>query len=127
MPDASAKSHSSGCVAAKNPKKSPLMHPQTVFAKTAQGVLAIQNQTIKLPREVGLVFLSVDGKSTVADLLQKSGLPGPKLDEALDKLVADGYIKIFTSPAAPAAAPAARAAPPPPAPSAPVQDLGDDL
>jgi DNA-binding MarR family transcriptional regulator len=82
------------------------MHPQTVFAKTAKGVLEIKNKTIKLPREVGLVFLSVDGKSTVADLAQKSGLPTPKLDEALDKLVADGYIKIFAAPSAGVAVPA---------------------
>ena len=80
------------------------MHPQTVFAKTAKGVLEIKSKTIKLPQDVGLVFLSVDGKSTVADLAQKSGLSGPQLDEVLDKLVADGYIKIFAAPGAPAAA-----------------------
>src|SRR5215831_681125 len=100
------------------------MHPQTVFAKTAKGVLEIKNKTIKLPREVGLVFLSVDGKSTVADLAQKSGLPAPRLDEALDKLVSDGYIKIFAAPGGGAAVPAAKAAPPPPPQE---QDLGDDL
>src|SRR5262245_10329572 len=101
------------------------MHPQTVFAKTAKGVLEIKNKTIKLPRELGVVFLSVDGKSTVADLAQKSGLPDPKLQEALDKLVADGYIKIFSAPAgaapAPAAPQAAFAVPPA------AQDIGDDL
>src|SRR5262249_5125427 len=113
-----------GCVAPENPKKSTFMHPQTVFAKTARGVLEIKNKTIKLPREVGLVFLSVDGKSAVADLAQKSGLPTPKLDEALDKLVADGYIKIFSAPGAATLVPVAKAAPPPP-PQA--QDLGDDL
>ena len=80
------------------------MHPQTVFAKTSKGVLEIKSKTIKPPQDVGLVFLSVDGKSTVADLAQKSGLSGPQLDEALDKLVADGYIKIFAAPGAPAAA-----------------------
>jgi len=101
------------------------MHPQTVFAKTAKGILEIKNKTIKLSRDFGLVFLSVDGKSTVADLAQKSGMPAPKLEEALDKLVSDGYIKIFTSPAVPAAAPTTRAAAAP-AP-APAQDIGDDL
>src|SRR5215831_2455244 len=102
------------------------MHPQTVFAKTAKGVLEIKNKTIKLPREVGLVFLSIDGKSTVADLAQKSGLPAPKLDEALDKLVADGYIKVFAAPSAGAVVSIAKAAPPP-APPPHEQDLGDDL
>jgi DNA-binding Lrp family transcriptional regulator len=93
------------------------MHPQTVFAKTAKGVLEIRNKTIKLPRDLGLVFLAVDGKSTIGELAQKAGLPGEKLEEALDKLATDGYIKIFSSPAPVAAAAATAAA----------QDVEDDL
>ena len=71
------------------------MHPQTIFTKTAKGVLEIKNKTVKLPRDLGLVFLSVDGKSTLAELAQKSGMPENKLGEALDKLIAGGYIKVF--------------------------------
>src|SRR5512147_756017 len=76
------------------------MHPQTVFTKTAKGVLEIRNKTIRLPRDLGAVFISVDGKSTVADLVRKSGVDEAKFHEALDKLVSDGYIKIFSTPAA---------------------------
>src|SRR5665647_1569761 len=74
------------------------MHPQqTIFTKTAKGVLEIKNKTVKLPRDLGLVFLAVDGKSTFAELVQKSRIPENKLSEALDRLIADGYIKVFLS------------------------------
>jgi hypothetical protein len=96
------------------------MHPKTVYTKTSKGVLEVKNKTIKLPRDLGLVFLSVDGKSTIADLVQKAGMPQNKLQQALDQLVADGYIKVFSSPgAASTAAPAARAGA--------GQDQGDEL
>jgi hypothetical protein len=39
------------------------MHPQTVYAKTSKGVLEIKNKTVKLDRNAGGIFLSVDGKS----------------------------------------------------------------
>jgi hypothetical protein len=42
------------------------MHPHTILTKTAKGVLEVKNKTIRLPRELGLVFLAVDGKATVA-------------------------------------------------------------
>ena len=45
------------------------MHPQTVYAKTSKGVLEIKNKTVKLDRNAGGIFLSVDGKSTVAELV----------------------------------------------------------
>ena len=66
------------------------MHPQTVFTKTSKGVLEVKNKTIKLPRDLGMVFVAVDGKSTFADLVSKSGIGARKLEEAIDKLVADG-------------------------------------
>ncbi|HXF67112.1 MAG TPA: helix-turn-helix domain-containing protein, partial [Burkholderiales bacterium] len=75
------------------------MHPQTIYTKTPKGVLEVKNKTAKLPRELGLVFLAVDGKSTVADLLKKSGMEESQLHEALEKLAADGFIKVFSAPA----------------------------
>ncbi len=77
------------------------MHPQTIFTKTAKGVLEVKNKTVKLPRDLGLAFLAIDGKSTLAELVQKSRMPEDKFSEAVDKLIADGYIKIFSSPAEP--------------------------
>ena len=47
------------------------MHPQTVYAKTSKGVLEIKNKAVKLDRDSGNIFLSVDGKSTVAELGSK--------------------------------------------------------
>jgi hypothetical protein len=79
------------------------MHPKTIFSKTPKGVLEVKNKTAKLPRDVGLVFLSVDGKSTAADLARKSGLNEKALDAALQKLIADGFIRVFSSPDSPQA------------------------
>ena len=74
------------------------MHPQTIFTKTAKGVLEVKNKTIRLPGELGLVFLAVDGKSSVAELPQRARLDNEALATALEKLVSDGYIKVFYQP-----------------------------
>lgn len=58
------------------------MHPQTVFAKTSKGVLDFKNKTAKLDRNSGNVFLSVDGKSTVAELVAKSKLEAKEIGRA---------------------------------------------
>jgi hypothetical protein len=85
--------------------------PKTIYSKTPKGVLEIKNKTSKLPRDAGMVFLAVDGKSTAANLLRKSGIEERKLHEILEKLTADGFIRAVTvqdtaKPAAPATAPA---------------------
>src|SRR3990167_8701460 len=103
------------------------MHPQTVYAKTSKGVLDFKNKTAKLDRNAGNIFLSVDGKSTVAELAAKTKFNLKDIEGILDELTNAGYVKVFSTPAA--AAPAARpataapgapvtarpAAPPPPA------------
>jgi len=76
------------------------MHPDTIFSKTAKGVLETRNKTVRLSRELNRVFLLVDGKSTVADMLAKTrGLEEPQLVEWLGKLETDGFIRVFWSPA----------------------------
>lgn len=72
---------------------SPII-PQSVYTKTAKGILEARNKAIRLPRELGPVFLSVDGKSTVSDLLERLGIGTTQLHQALNTLVADGYVKI---------------------------------
>src|SRR3970040_2224152 len=87
------------------------MHPLTIYTKTAKGVLEIRTKTIKLPRELSQVFLLVDGKSTVTDLLKKdSDLEEEKLKEVLTKLETDGYIRVFSAPAEAAPVPGRAAA-----------------
>src|SRR5512134_2325162 len=92
-----------------------LMHPQTIYTKTAKGVLEIRNKTVKLSRELNRIFLLVDGKSTVAELLGKDrNLEEPQLQEWLSKLEGDGYIRVFSTPAQAAPAPAQPVAAPAP-------------
>ena len=88
------------------------MHSDTIYTRTSKGSLEIKNRTVKLPRDIGLVFLAVDGKATVADLESRSGMSGEKLHQTLGKLVADGYIKAIEGSAAgtgPAPGPASAA------------------
>ncbi|MDP2241251.1 MAG: AsmA-like C-terminal region-containing protein [Burkholderiales bacterium] len=69
----------------------------TVYTKTAKGVLDVKNKALRLTRELGLLFLAIDGKSTFANLALKTGIAENKLKEALDKMVADGHIKAIES------------------------------
>src|SRR6187402_3171070 len=70
------------------------MHPETIYTKTTKGVLAVKNKTALLPRDLSMVFLAVDGKSTVAELAKKSGLSEGAIPAALKRLISDGYVRI---------------------------------
>jgi len=76
------------------------MTPQTIYTKTAKGVQEVKNRSIRLPRESALVFLAVDGKCTVAELPGKTRLEEAAVLQAIEKLTADGYIKVFQEQAA---------------------------
>jgi hypothetical protein len=99
------------------------IHPKTIYSKTPKGVLEVKNKTSKLPREAGMVFLAVDGKSTAADLLKKSGMDEKRLHQTLEKLAADGFIRVFTAPEPPKGTSAATVA----AGSIPGPGAEDDL
>jgi hypothetical protein len=99
------------------------IHPKTIYSKTPKGVLEIKNKTSKLPREAGMVFLAVDGKSTAADLQRKSGMEERKLHDTLEKLAADGFIRVFTAPEPPKGTSASTVA----AGSVPGPGVEDDL
>ena len=88
------------------------MDPRVIYTKTAKGVSEIKSRTIRLPRDLGLVFLGVDGKTTTADLVTKSGLPQAQVYSALERLFTEDYIKPLQAPS-----PAARS----------VDDSGTDL
>jgi len=74
------------------------MDSQTVFAKTSKGVLGLRNRTVRLPAKLGVIFLAVNGKSSVSTLGQTLGMDESNLFPALQKLVVDGYIRIFYEP-----------------------------
>src|SRR6185295_11373931 len=72
----------------------PPISAETIYTKTAKGILEVKNKSVKLPRELGLIFLSVDGKASVGDLQPRSGMTPAQLQHALNTLVTDGYIKV---------------------------------
>ena len=74
------------------------MHPKTIFTKSSKGLHEVLTRTLRLPRDLGLLFLAVDGRSTVSELSQKAGMDELSLVQALHKLVADGYIMVFYEP-----------------------------
>ena len=63
--------------------------PETVFAKTDKGIEEIRSRTVKLPRDAGLVFLSIDGKASAAELLPRSGMAAPQFYRTLEMLEAE--------------------------------------
>lgn len=73
--------------------------PENIYTKTAKGILEVRNKSVRLPRELGLVFLSIDGKTSVGELLPRSGMTAPQFQQAIGTLVADGYIKVVSAPA----------------------------
>lgn len=66
----------------------------SVYAKTAKGIREVEESHVKLPRDLEVVFALVDGKSSAAELLPRSELTALRLYQALDLLVADGYIEL---------------------------------
>jgi hypothetical protein len=66
----------------------------SVYAKTAKGIREVEEKRVKLPRDLEIVFALVDGKTSAVELLPRSQLTALKLYQAVDLLVADGYIEL---------------------------------
>src|SRR6266478_4344309 len=73
------------------------MDHKTIYSKTGKGVLEIKNKAGKLAKDLLKVLTLIDGKSSVADLIAKSGLSDAELDRSLSQLSAGGYIKEFSN------------------------------
>ena len=72
------------------------MHSDTVYTKTAKGVLETKHKSARLPRDVNQVFLCIDGRTSVGALAVKCGLSEPKIREVLENLSSGGYIKALS-------------------------------
>ena len=70
----------------------------TVYAKTAKGVMELTGKSKRLSRDFMRVLQLVDGKVSAAEMLTLSGkISEIKLNQALDSLHAEGYVKILMS------------------------------
>ena len=68
------------------------MDSNLIYAKTASGEEAMKKRTRVMQRNVRMVLILVDGKSTVADLCLKTG--NPQLTEyALGELERGGFVE----------------------------------
>ncbi|MCP6725889.1 hypothetical protein NL526_27920, partial [Klebsiella pneumoniae] len=74
------------------------MDRKSVFTKTAKGLMEASGKTSVLPRQLRNVLKDVDGRLTVADLLERVGkLTEPKLMEILTQMTGDGFVKEFVT------------------------------
>ena len=73
------------------------MRPSTIYTRTGKGILAFKKKTVKLARDLRVVFLALDGKASIGELLPDSGLTESQFEQALVALEAEGYIKVFSS------------------------------
>jgi chromosome segregation ATPase/DNA-binding transcriptional ArsR family regulator len=70
------------------------MYGGTIYAKTRNGFLAVKTRKQHFSPEVRTVFLSVDGKACVAEVVARLGLSASRVERALRTLEAEGYVKI---------------------------------
>ena len=68
------------------------MNPSVVLAKTEKGKEEIGARRYGLPQTVRHTLILVDGKSTVAQLLQKGSMI-PGIADALETLLQDGFVR----------------------------------
>lgn len=68
------------------------MNPTVVLAKTEKGKEEIGARRYGLPQTVRHTLILVDGKSTVAQLLQKGSMI-PGIADALETLLRDGFVR----------------------------------
>ena len=73
------------------------MYGGTVYTKTPSGFLAIKAKKQQFSPEVRTVFLSLDGKACVAEVVARLGLSATRVERALRTLEAEGYVKISRS------------------------------
>lgn len=74
---------------------SATMDVKTVFTKTAKGVMQVNKKTQSLSREQTKILGSVDGKSNLQAISEKSGYAVPVVERTLAGLQKDGFIKVF--------------------------------
>lgn len=102
------------------------MNSNSVFTKSAKGMMELNSRSSRLPRDLMKVLKLVDGKSTVRQLAESAGSNPAALLATMEKLEKDGYVKEFNPGGAapsPAAAPAGGA----PASAAGEDDGGESL
>ncbi|MGZ8229265.1 MAG: hypothetical protein ACXW2A_05885 [Burkholderiales bacterium] len=70
------------------------MYGGTIYTKTRNGVLAFKGRKRKFSSEVRTVFLSLDGKASIAELVTRLGLSAARVEQALEALELEGFAKI---------------------------------
>ena len=77
------------------------MDNATIYSKTAKGMTELKNGCKSLPKEPARVLGLINGKSSVADFIDKGAASADKLQATLDELTRLGMIRVFSGAAAP--------------------------
>lgn len=101
------------------------MNHNSVFTKSAKGVMELTSRSSRLPRDLVKVLKLVDGKSTVKQLAEAAGSDPSQMLSTMEKLEKDGYVKEF-APGVTPAAPITAGQPSPSRPTAPAPPPEDD-
>ena len=102
------------------------MDSQTIFTKTAKGLMEATGKTSALSRDLRALLREIDGKATVAEVQARfDRMSEAKLLEALQGLANDDYVREFTRSVQTPARPPRSAAPPPRTSS--TESEGEDL
>ena len=74
------------------------MDPGTILSKSAKGREEVETRKHKLEQRVRTVLITINGKSTVAQLKDQLGMAD--LDAVLERLLGEGFVQAALDPAA---------------------------
>src|ERR1700687_2438152 len=77
--------------------------PGTICSRTAKGLAEVRNKSGKLSRENGIVLQCIDGKKRLNELQAALGMTMANLLEAIETLIAQGFVHEVAAPRQPAA------------------------
>ena len=78
-----------------SPNRGERMDRSTVFTKTAKGITQVNQKSASLSKDLMKVLKVIDGKSNFGQIMDKVEMDKGPLEIALNKLVKDGFARIF--------------------------------
>src|SRR5687767_1181022 len=78
-----------------SPNRGERMDRSTVFTKTAKGITQVNQKSASLSKDLMKVLKVIDGKSNFGQIMDKVEMDKGPLEIALNKLVKDGFARVF--------------------------------
>src|SRR6187551_2049721 len=71
------------------------MDRSTVFTKTAKGITQVNQKSASLSKDLMKVLKVIDGKSNLGQIMEKVEMDKGPTEIAINKLLKDGFARIF--------------------------------